>query len=84
MRSLSGLALLPLLVAAQTATPNLDSCPGYSAKNVKQTSSTLTADLVLAGTACNVYGPDLTSLKLQVEYEDSTCFIKCVAILRYP
>lgn len=74
MRSLSGLALLPLLVVAQSATPNLDSCPGYSATNVKQTSSTLTADLVLAGAACNAYGPDLTKLKLQVEYEDSMYF----------
>ncbi|KAF8858861.1 glycoside hydrolase family 31 protein [Acephala macrosclerotiorum] len=47
----------------------LASCPGYEASNVKTTASTLTADLSLAGSACNVYGTDLTSLALSVVYE---------------
>ena len=47
----------------------LAACPGYKASNVKTTSSGLTADLSLAGRACNVYGDDLTSLKLSVVYE---------------
>jgi hypothetical protein len=47
----------------------LASCPGYNASNVKTTGSSLTADLSLAGTACNVYGDDLTSLSLEMVYE---------------
>lgn len=47
----------------------LASCPGYKASNVKTTASTLTADLSLAGSACDVYGTDLMSLTLQVVYE---------------
>jgi hypothetical protein len=47
----------------------LASCPGYKASNVKTTSSSLTADLSLAGKACNVYGTDLTDLTLSVVYE---------------
>lgn len=49
----------------------LDACPGYTATNVKTTSHSLTANLHLAGPACNVYGSDLTALNLQVTYE--TC-----------
>jgi hypothetical protein len=47
----------------------LSKCPGYKASNIKTGQSTLTADLKLAGEACNVYGDDLTSLTLEVEYE---------------
>lgn len=47
----------------------LASCPGYKASNVKTTSSSLTADLSLAGKACNAYGDDLKNLKLSVVYE---------------
>ncbi|KAK7553719.1 putative alpha-glucosidase [Phyllosticta citricarpa] len=47
----------------------IDSCPGYTASNVQDRGSSLTADLTLAGTACNTYGRDLTELKLRVEYQ---------------
>ena len=47
----------------------VDSCPGYTASNVITTDSTLTADLTLAGTACNVYSDDIPNLKLVVEYQ---------------
>jgi alpha-glucosidase len=47
----------------------LAQCPGYKASNIKTGKSTLTADLKLAGKACNAYGTDLTSLTLEVEYE---------------
>lgn len=46
-------------------------CPGYSAVNVQETSNGLTADLILAGPACNTYGTDLKNLTLQVEYQNS-------------
>jgi alpha-glucosidase len=48
---------------------SLESCPGYAASNVKNEGAKLTADLSLAGEACNAYGKDLTSLKLEVEYQ---------------
>lgn len=44
-------------------------CPGYKASNVQQTDSSVTADLTLAGTACNIYGKDLTDLKFLAEYQ---------------
>lgn len=47
----------------------LASCPGYKASNVKVGKSGLTADLSLAGKACNAYGDDLKSLTLEVEYQ---------------
>ncbi|KAF1921639.1 alpha-glucosidase-like protein [Ampelomyces quisqualis] len=49
--------------------PSLEDCPGYTARNVRNDGSMVTADLALAGTACNVYGTDLTNLKLLVEYQ---------------
>ncbi|KAL5417843.1 hypothetical protein PMIN03_001333 [Paraphaeosphaeria minitans] len=47
----------------------IDDCPGYEASNVKRGDSTITADLTLAGDACNVYSPDIKRLKLVVEYQ---------------
>lgn len=55
--------------ALNTSDDPLASCPGYTASNVKITDSGVTADLALAGTACNVYGDDLQGLTLQVVYE---------------
>ncbi|KAF2093517.1 glycoside hydrolase family 31 protein [Rhizodiscina lignyota] len=56
----------PKAVDAQTV------CPGYKASNVKQTNSGLTASLSLAGKACNVYGTDIESLSLTVEYQSDS------------
>jgi alpha-glucosidase len=53
----------PQAVDAQTV------CPGYIASNVRETASTLTADLDLAGPACNVYGNDVANLTLTVEFQ---------------
>lgn len=52
----------------------LNACPGYYATSVKTTPYYLTAKLVLAGKACNVYGPDLAELSLSVTYETGGCF----------
>ncbi|KAL8779443.1 MAG: hypothetical protein Q9194_001451 [Teloschistes cf. exilis] len=46
-------------------------CPGYTATNVKRTDYGLTASLNLAGSACNVYGTDIESLNLTVEYQSA-------------
>jgi alpha-glucosidase len=54
---------------AKRQSSSLDACPGYSASNVQNDGSRVTADLALAGEACNVYGEDLTDLRLEVEYQ---------------
>ncbi|MCJ1474014.1 hypothetical protein MMC13_002672 [Lambiella insularis] len=46
-------------------------CPGYSGSNVQRTLNGLTATLTLAGSACNVYGTDIESLNLTVEYQSA-------------
>ncbi|PWY87723.1 extracellular alpha-glucosidase [Aspergillus heteromorphus CBS 117.55] len=46
-------------------------CPGYKASNVQQSTGGFTANLNLAGKPCNVYGTDVDSLTLTVEYQDS-------------
>ncbi|KAF9009726.1 glycoside hydrolase family 31 protein [Cyathus striatus] len=47
----------------------LNACPGYRATNVKTQANGLSAQLQLAGTACNVFGSDLPTLSLNVVYE---------------
>ncbi|PQE19191.1 glycosyl hydrolase family 31 protein [Rutstroemia sp. NJR-2017a BBW] len=68
--SAANIGYLPRATNVSTnATLPLSKCPGYKASNIKTTGSTLTADLSLAGTACNTYGTDLTKLTLEVVYE---------------
>ncbi|KAF2655249.1 glycoside hydrolase family 31 protein [Lophiostoma macrostomum CBS 122681] len=59
----------PTITRRQNSSSDLGSCPGYAASNVVKTDSSLTADLTLAGSACNVYSDDLQDLKLLVEYQ---------------
>ena len=71
------LTLLGLLGAAAAVWVDpaiLDACPGYKATNIESSGPTLTADLSLAGQACNVFGADIQELKLQVIYETGTVF----------
>lgn len=56
-------------LAERQTSATLDRCPGYTASNIQDDGARITADLTLAGTACNVYGDDLTNLKLLVEYQ---------------
>ena len=71
MASLTTGFLLYCLTILSTAV-SVDDCPGYAASNVVTTDTGITADLNLAGNACNVFGYDLGALKLQVEYQTST------------
>lgn len=65
--------LAPLVGAAVLGSRStLDDCPGYKASNVKQLGHKLTADLHLAGDACNTYGSDVAELKLLVEEQSGT------------
>ncbi|KAI0521082.1 glycosyl hydrolases family 31-domain-containing protein [Xylaria bambusicola] len=63
------LSSLVLASASLALAASIDDCPGYTASNVVESEGKLTADLSLAGTACNIYGTDLTDLKLLVEYQ---------------
>lgn len=66
----AGLASAGLITARDYPSDDpLTKCPGYKASNVKTTSTGLTADLTLAGAACDVYGDDLTDLTLEVSYD---------------
>lgn len=62
-------AAVCLSLATAAAADNLEKCPGYKASNVKKTAYGLTADLHLAGPACNVYGKDLDNLKVLIDVE---------------
>jgi hypothetical protein len=64
-----------------------DSCSGYKASNVQRSDSSLTADLTLAGTACNIYGEDLKDLKFLAQWQTgmsriSTLHLQSVRIPR--
>ncbi|KAK3402724.1 glycosyl hydrolases family 31-domain-containing protein [Sordaria brevicollis] len=61
-------AALPPAIRAVNSDP-LANCPGYKASNVKTSANGLTAELKLAGKACNAYGTDLDNLVLEVTYE---------------
>lgn len=50
-------------------------CPGYSISNVQSGNTGLTADLSLAGPACNSFGSDIPSLKLMVNYDTGMDFV---------
>ena len=56
----------PAAIDAQTV------CPGYTGLNFKRTVNGLTATLTLAGAHCNVYGNDVDSLNLTVEYQSDS------------
>jgi alpha-glucosidase len=46
-----------------------DSCSGYKASNVQRSESSLTADLTLVGTPCNIHGEDLLDLKFSAHWQ---------------
>ena len=70
------LCFLGVYVSAVYVDPSvLDACPGYIATNVEVRRDGLTADLVLGGKPCNVFGNDIQKLSLSVVYETGT---RCV------
>ncbi|KAJ3474457.1 hypothetical protein NLG97_g9837 [Lecanicillium saksenae] len=64
-------ATLVAVASAATVADNsaADKCPGYEASNVQTSAHGLTADLKLAGNACNAFSNDLEHLKLVVSYD---------------
>lgn len=65
-----GASLLPNINDPAAVDPQLV-CPGYSGSNVVRTDAGLTATLTLAGKACNLYGTDVETLNLTVEYQSA-------------
>ncbi|KAJ3842661.1 glycoside hydrolase family 31 protein [Lentinula raphanica] len=71
-RIASLLSLLPFVTFASATwiEPSvLDACPGYNVTNAVDQDGTFTANLVLAGAGCNVFGTDVEALNLTVTYE---------------
>ena len=66
----NGATLLPNIYDSQ-AVDAQSVCPGYKGSNVVRTETGLTATLTLAGEACNVYGNDIETLSLTVEYQSA-------------
>jgi alpha-glucosidase len=69
LRTLAGVAGILSSLSTSATSTTIATCPGYSLKDVVQTTASLTATLQLAGKGCNVYGPDIEDLSLLVEYQ---------------
>ncbi|WQF87535.1 Putative glycoside hydrolase family 31, galactose mutarotase-like domain superfamily [Colletotrichum destructivum] len=65
--AIEGALLIPNIEDPESTDPQ-SVCPGYTASHIQTTSHGFTADLDLAGSACNVYGNDVEALSLVVEY----------------
>ncbi|KAI9817108.1 MAG: hypothetical protein M1827_001220 [Pycnora praestabilis] len=65
-----GAVLLPNIQDPQAVDPQ-SICPGYTASDIVTTPSGFNATLTLAGAACNLYGTDIDTLTLSVEYQSS-------------
>ncbi|KAI9877092.1 MAG: hypothetical protein M1830_004838 [Pleopsidium flavum] len=65
-----GATLIPNIDDPKAVDPQMV-CPGYTGFNVVRTPIGLTATLKLAGNACNVYGTDIDTLNLTVEYQSN-------------
>ncbi|KAF9528421.1 alpha-glucosidase [Crepidotus variabilis] len=66
-------------VAANVDPSTLDNCVGYNATDIEEKANGLSANLVLAGEGCNVYGDDILKLSLNVVYEtDGRIHVKIV------
>lgn len=59
-------------LASPVHSSNVSGCPGYVLGSLKQRSTGLTAQLSLAGPACNAFGRDISKLTVQVTYESET------------
>ncbi|KAL0959205.1 hypothetical protein HGRIS_014485 [Hohenbuehelia grisea] len=55
-----------------TKSLNVSNCPGYSLHSLKESRTGLTAQLSLAGPACNAFGNDIVNLTIQVTYDTKT------------
>ena len=66
---------LPLYLYLYSETLRTDHMIGYSLTSLKNTEYGLTADLSLAGEACNAFGLDISNLTIEVTYESQTRWV---------
>ncbi|OJD35735.1 alpha-glucosidase [Diplodia corticola] len=66
----TGQNLIPNIVDPQ-AVDVQSVCPGYKASGIKRDANGFSATLNLAGKACNVYGTDVDTLNLTVQYQNA-------------
>ncbi|KAI1790995.1 glycosyl hydrolases family 31-domain-containing protein [Ganoderma leucocontextum] len=55
-----------------TFSGNVSTCPGYALSFLRETQTGLTAQLDLAGPACNAFGHDIANLTLEVTYDTNS------------
>lgn len=76
-------SVLPALAISvaqrRVSSASIDDCPGYTASNVQDDGGRVTANLALAGKACNLFSNDLTDLKLEVEYQTGRSVVEVVS-----
>ena len=65
-----GANLIPNIADAEAVNAQVV-CPGYTASDVVRNDLGFSAKLSLAGDACNVYGNDIDTLNLTVEYQSA-------------
>ncbi|KAF4566163.1 hypothetical protein EYR36_011578 [Pleurotus pulmonarius] len=58
--------------SSETNSFNVTKCPGYNLHQLKQSEFGFTAQLSLAGPACNAFGRDIVNLTIQVAHESQT------------
>jgi alpha-glucosidase len=68
LRTVAGIFGLVSSATSHAGSTSSLGCAGYAVKHVASTATSLTATLQLAK-PCNVYGPDISDLKLLVEYQ---------------
>ncbi|TFK48006.1 hypothetical protein OE88DRAFT_1665015 [Heliocybe sulcata] len=66
--------LLPQTFEVGNSSHSLDvsSCPGYTLNGLRETTAGITAQLSLAGSACNAFGQDIANLTIDVLYETTS------------
>ncbi|KAI0354754.1 hypothetical protein OH77DRAFT_1496667 [Trametes cingulata] len=60
------------ILADEPFSRNVSTCPGYTLSALQETDTGLTAQLNLAGPACNAFGHDVANLTLEVTYDTET------------
>ncbi|KAF8629789.1 hypothetical protein AX17_005568 [Amanita inopinata Kibby_2008] len=55
-----------------TFSGNVANCPGYQLKSLTENKKGLTAQLQMAGAACNAFGHDMSALTVEVTYETTS------------
>ncbi|OAX37681.1 hypothetical protein K503DRAFT_219980 [Rhizopogon vinicolor AM-OR11-026] len=75
---LSNIQRAPLgneLTSNATYSMNVTGCPGYTLGSLQESVIGLTAQLSLAGPACNAFGLDISDLTIEITYQSQSTYI---------